>query len=368
MRSFKGFLSILTLLVVSMFVISACVQQGGKTYKIGVMTPLTGDAASYGLSVQKGIDMAVLEVNQRGELKGTVSVVYEDTKCDPKEAVTAINKLISVDNVDAIIGELCSGASLAAVPIANDNGVVMVSPASTSPDLTEKGGDYFFRTVPSDALQGKFGAELVNKLGYKKLAILYSNEDYGIGFKNVLKENFEELGGAVVATESFERNAADVKTQLTKVKAKNPDAIYVISNAPTIAGVALKQIKELGIDAQVFGSEGLKDESVVKSASGGAEGMILTTVSGGNEVFVELHKRVYDGAEPGPFAAQGYDSLKALATAIKESDGSRTGIKDALYDAEFDGASGHIKFDADGEVAGNYEVFTVKGGKFAVYE
>ena len=357
---FMGGLFILALLVVY-----GCVPQqpGTKVIKIGAMAPLTGDAAPYGLGIQKGIDLAVQEVNQRGELPGQIKVVYEDSMCDPAESATSIQKLINVDGVQAIVGEVCSSATLAAAPIAEANKVVLISSASTNPDISDS-GDYIFRTVPSDALQGAFGAELVSDLGYSKLAILHTNEDYGIGFKDVLEENFD---GEIVAIESVERDATDAKTQLTKIKAKDPDAIYVITNAPTIAGIALKQIKELGLDVQVFGSEGLKDGSVVEAASGGAEGMILTTVSGGNPVFVELHKRVY-GSDPGPFAAQAYDAVKALAEALKASDGTGTGIKNALYNVEFDGASGKITFDSNGDVAGNYKLFTVEDGEFVVFE
>ncbi len=351
--------------------LSACVappqdNQTGDPIKIGVMLPLSGDAASYGLAAQKGIDLAAKEVNQRGILPGPITLIYEDSKCDPAEAVTASQKLIVVDGVHAIIGELCSSATLAAVPIAEANNIVLISPASTTPSIKDA-GDYIFRTVPSDALQGAFGAELVSLLGYGRLAILYSNEDYGIGFKDVLEEEFLATGKKVKAVESFERTATDVKTQLTKIKSKRPDAVYLISNSPTVAGIALKQMKEINLKAQVFGSEGLKDSSVVDGADGGAEGMILTTVSGGNPVFTEFHRRIYDET-PGPFAAQGYDAVKAIAEAIVNSDGTRPGIKNALYTVNFKGASGHIVFDVYGEVEGNYEVFSVVDGEFVPFE
>ncbi len=337
------------------------VSDQSGTIKIGFMGPLTGDAASYGESIKRGVDLALKDSGLRN-----IKIIYEDSKCEPKEAVSAVNKLISVDNVIAIVGEVCSGATLAAAPIAEEKKIVMISASSTSPAIT-KAGEYIFRTVPSDALQGDFGANLVYNKGYRKLAILYSNEEYGVGFEKVLRESFEKLGGQVVASEKFERGASDVSSQVTKIKESGADAIYIISNSPDSAVAALKKIKEQGINAALIGSEGLKSDDIIKGAGSAAEGLILTSVSSGTSSFRENHKRVY-GTEPGPFAAQAYDAFKALSLTLKE--GAKTGaaVKNELYDVKFKGASGSIEFDSDGEVSGNYEVYVVRNGKFELVE
>ncbi len=336
-------------------------QKTAKKVKIGFMAPLSGDAASYGESIQKGVILAYEDMGL-----DNVEIIYEDSKCNGKDAVSVINKLISVDKVSAIVGEVCSGATLAIAPIAEKNKVVLISPASTSPKISSA-GDYIFRVVPSDALQGKFGADLVYKKGYRKLAILYSNEDYGVGFEKVLRENFEKLGGKVVASEAFNTDAVDVKTQITKIKSANPDAVYIISNVPSLSVSALKELKRLGVDAAVFASEGLKSEDIIKSAGDSAEGLIISSVSAGTKDFAEKFKKKF-GEEPGPFAAQAYDAFKALAIVIKE--GAQTGeeIKNALYNLEFSGASGSISFDENGDVAGNYDLYQVKDGKFVKLE
>lgn len=322
--------------------------------KIGIMLPLSGDAASYGFGVKRGVELA------RADLKlENVEVVYEDSKCEGKEAVSAINKLISFDEVVAVVGELCSGATLAAAPVANENKVVMVSPASTSPKVTDA-GEFIFRTIPSDALQGDFGANLAYDSGYRKLAILYSNEEYGLGFNNVLKESF---GGEVVASEAFERKSVDLRAQLTKIKDAEPDAIYIISNSPDSAVAALKQITELGIEAKLYGSEGLKGQYILDGAGDSAEGLVVTSVSSGTSSFIDKHKEVF-GEEPGPFAAQGYDAFTAIAMAIQDGATTGTEIRDKLEQIDFEGASGNIKFDENGDVFGNYDVLEVKEGKF----
>lgn len=358
-------------LIFSLFVIAACAPPGqappggqkGEQIVIGFMGPLSGDAASYGLSILKGAELAIKEAGLTN-----VKLVTEDSKCDPKEAVSAINKLISVNKVQAIVGEVCSGATLAAAPIAEQNKVVMISASSTSPEISKQA--WVFRTVPSDALQGAFGAGLVAKQGYKKLAILYSNEEYGLGFSLVLQEEFPKQGGEgsdesleVVANEAVERGVVDLRTQLTKIKASGADAIYIISNSPDSAVAALKQIKELGLSVKIYGSEGLKSDDIVKGAGSAAEGLVVTSVSVGNIGFITKHQKEY-GSEPGPFAAQAYDAFRALAEAMKA--GAKTGeqFKEKLAAVEFDGASGHIAFDANGDVSGNYDIYVVEDGKW----
>lgn len=327
-----------------------------KPVKIGWMGPLTGDAASYGESIKQGVELA------HRQIKANVELIFEDSKCEGKDAVTAVNKLINTDQVEAIIGEVCSGATLAAAPVAAPQQVVMISAASTSPKLSEA-GEYFFRTVPSDALQGEFGAQLVYNKDFRRLAILYSNEEYGLGFNNVLKEKFTALGGSVVTSEPFERTAVDLRTHLAKIKNTKPDAIYIISNSPDSAAAALKQITELGLEAALFGSEGLKSPDILAAAGEAAEGLILTTVSAGTSEFFSQHRTAF-GAEPGPFAAQGYDAYAALAHAIGSGAATGPAMMEHVRSLEFNGVSGHIKFDEHGDVAGNYTVFEVADGQF----
>jgi len=327
-----------------------------QAIKVGFMGPLTGDAASYGESIKKGVELALQDHDANIEL------IVEDSKCDGKEAVTVLNKLASLDKVQAIVGEVCSGATIPSVPIAQQNTIVLISPASTSPDLSGS-SEYFFRTVPSDALQGAFGAELVESAGHERLAIIYSNEDYGVGFKTVLAEAFEALGGLVVIEEAFERTTVDLRTPLTKIMNANPDAIYIVSNSPDSAVAILKQIKELGIEAVLYGSEGLKGQYILDNARDAAEGLIVSSVSSGTSDFIEKHEQTYSES-PGPFAAQGYDALSAIARAIDA--GAKTGedIREYIAILEFDGASGHIAFDENGDISGNYDTYIVQNDTF----
>ncbi len=325
--------------------------------KIGYMGPLTGDAASYGHAIKRGVELALKD----SQLEN-VEIIYEDTKCDGKESVNAVNKLINIDGVVAIVGEVCSGATLAAAPIAEENNVVLISASSTSSKIIDA-GDYIFRTIPSDTNQGKFAANLLFENNITNLSILYGNEEYGVGFNDILTSEFEDLGGKVVASESFERGSVDLRTQLSKIKKAKPQAIFIVSNSPDSAVAALKQIKQLGIRVKIYGSEGLKGPEVAAVKT--AQGLIVTSVSAGTTRFANDYMAEY-GLSPEPFSPQGYDAFDALAKAI--DDGAKTGpeIKDYLYKESFTGASGDIEFDSDGEVTGTYDVYQLKNATFVM--
>ncbi len=330
---------------------------GQSTINVGIMLPLSGDAAPYGIGARKGAELAYEELGlkERG-----VNLVFEDSQCDGKSAVNAINKLINVEKVVAIVGELCSSATLAVAPIAEKNQVVLISPASTSPKITDS-GDYIFRTVPTDARQGVFAANLLKKEKVKRLAILFPNEDYGKGFSGILSDTFEKIGGEVVASESFERGSTDLRTQLTKIKSRRPDALFLISNSPDAAIAALRQIRELRLRVRLFGSEGLKSKEI--ASANGANGLIITSVSPGTKKFNDAHKKFF-GEEAGPFSAQAYDAIASINQAIEKRARTGEAIKNALYDMSFKGASGAIKFDKNGDVGGSYDIYVVKRGKF----
>lgn len=329
--------------------------QEGEPLRIGVMVPLSGGAASYGNSVQRGVELAVEDSGANVEL------IFEDSKCAGPDAAAAASRLINVNRVDAIIGELCSDATTAAAPVTSGASVPLISPASTAPGISDL-GEFVFRTISSDLKQGSFGAKLVSERGFSKLGILHTNEQYGVGFDAVLKERAPEEGIEIIASEAIAADALDARAQIAKIKAAGPDSLYIISNAPQTSAAILKQVKEVGLGGvQLFGSEGLKSEDVVLGAGpGGAEGLVLTTVSSGNEEFVMAHTEKF-GEAPGPFAAQAYDAMMALINA-NEAEGT---LVEALRGVSFEGVGGPIAFDENGDVMeASYEVFTVKAGAF----
>ena len=320
--------------------------------KIGLLAPLSGENSNFGYSILKGVQLAKKELGA-----DNFEIILGDSQCDKEKSPAVMKKLID-QNVVAVIGEICSGASLAALPLADQYKIPLISPGSTSPQLSIA-SDYFFRTVPPDSLQGRYAANLMYTSNYRRLAILYSNEDYGNAFQGVLKENFENLGGAVVADVPFEVNTIDLKEQITEIQKSHPDAIYIVSNSTVSSVAALKMIQDMKIKAALFGSEAMNDKSLLSDADGASEGLIITAVSSGSRSFKQMHRAEF-GVDAGLYAPQAYDAFQTIYLALQK--GARTGedIKNMIPSITFDGTSGHIQFDANGEVAGNYEALIVR--------
>jgi len=253
---------------------------------------------------------------------------------------------------------------LALAPTANSLHVAVVSPSATNPDITTKGGDYLFRVIPSDALAADYTAQLLHDKGIKRLAILSSNESYGNGLSAALTASYTKLGGTVVASESLGTESSNVASQMVRVKQAKPDAIYLaLIGGNALPAAILQQRQALGLTAPVYSSETLKDPLFLKDAGSLAEGLSSIAVSDGSTNFIEQTQAAY-GKNPGLFSAQAYDAYTAIFKAV--ASGATTGpeIKDALYKVNFRGATGTVKFDANGDVPANYTVYKVVGGKF----
>jgi branched-chain amino acid transport system substrate-binding protein len=321
-----------------------------ETIKIGVFAPLTGDAAVYGEALKNGIDLAAEDINNKGGVLGKkVELVYEDTHLDPNEAVTVMNKFVNVDNIHIVIAAEGSGATLAAAPIADETKTIMMVPIASAATIRDA-GDYVFRVIPSDGYRGVEMAKIAMDKEYKKVAVLYVNDAYGIGIDNSIKENFTGDDREVVAEESFESGDTDFRTQLTKIKLLNPDAIMIEARKefPTI----LKQAKELNITSQIIASEPLAGD-LLQEAGSTAEGLIAIDFAPTTDYvnFKTEYESKY-GTDPALYSDYGYDSLRILGIAINNADSTdSTKIKDALYDITYNGATGMVKFDSYGETA-----------------
>jgi branched-chain amino acid transport system substrate-binding protein len=332
-----------------------------NTIKIGAQLALTGDVAVYGIPMANGVNLAVDQLNANGGINGKmIELVMEDSVCDPKTASIVANKLILVDKVSAIVGDLCSSSMLSAAPLAEENGVVMLSSSATSPYIKDA-GDYIFRNVASDDFQGKEGAKLANKLNVKRVGIIAENTDYGIALSKVFTTEFEKFGGEVITVEKYEQQKTkDFRTQVAKVLNNDIDGIYILGiGAPMVT--LIKQIKEQDSEVQLIGSEAMADQTFGELAEGLAEGLIATRPKTNDDeafkVFSTDYKSKYN-REPGVYVAESYDAIMVIAKAIEISDGSREGIKNALYQlGVYCGASGCFEFDSFGEVNGRtYEI------------
>lgn len=362
--------------------ISGCkktVAGSGNTIVIGHVAALTGDTATFGISADEGIRLALDEVNAQGGVLGKqIELKTEDDRSLPDEAKTAANKLITRDKIVALLGEIASTQSIQMAPEAQSAGVPMLSPGSTNPKVTQT-GDYIFRACFIDPFQGTAVANFAMKdLKLTRFAILYpTNSDYGVGLRDYFQAAVKKSGGQIVSLESYtQKSDTDFKSQLTKIKNANPEAIFV-SGYYTEAGLIAKQARDLGISVPLLGGDGWDSDITVKLGGAATNGCYFSNHYSPDEdrpavkAFVEAYRKKYKNADGSPktpdaMAILGYDSLKLMVDAIKRA-GSTDGkkIRDALAATkDFPGASGAITIDADRNATKPIVILKIENGQF----
>jgi branched-chain amino acid transport system substrate-binding protein len=340
------------------------------TVKIGAMLPLTGTLANTGKGMQNAMLLAIEDINSNGGINGKkAELVVEDTACDKEKAVAAANKLITVDKILALAGPSCSDESIATAQILNDNRIIAISPSATSPNLTARGGDYWFRVVPSDVFQGKAAAQYAaTKMGKKRVSIVYINNDWGTSLKDQFTKYFLLNNGEIAVSESFEPGTSDIKTQVTTARALNSDLIYLLCY-PQECAAALRQFSQLLPErAVLLGADEADDPETLAVISPAAEGFTITSPIGGSADFSLEYKNKYK-KDPGAYAAQSYDAVRLIAEAANKGGEDGAKMKDYLYKASYKGVSGSISFDANGDLTtANYDIKKFSNGRFVLVE
>lgn len=334
---------------------------------IGATLPLSGDAAVWGKNTKDGVELALTEINASGGFNGrSIRVVYEDTRALAQVGVNAYQKLVSVDRVPAIIDDSVSSVTLAMAPMARRDGVVILSTGATAPKLSQAG---IFRIWNSDAYEGEVAAGFVSKtLHLKRLAILFINNDYGTGLEQVFRTSIAKLGGQIVASEAFTQGETDVRTQITKIRAANPDGVYFIGYPKEIP-IILRQAKELQLNVPRIGTVAVQDPQLLQSAGIAAEGLMYPYPEEpiGNSVseFKAAFLKQY-GKAPGITSDVGYDAIKMIVAAIKATGGaSADDIRKGLRGLrDYPGASGTMTFDSNGDVHKQMAIKIVRNGQF----
>ncbi|MFN0280092.1 MAG: ABC transporter substrate-binding protein [Pyrinomonadaceae bacterium] len=342
----------------------ACVQKGtnsttttggGDTIKVGVYGDLTGQTSSFGQSTKNGIELAVDEINAGGGVLGKkIQLVIEDDQGRPEQAKTVVQKLISQDKVQAVLGEVASTNSLAAAPVAQEAKIPMITPSSTNPKVTEV-GDYISRVCFIDPFQGAVMAKFAaNTLKAKTAAILGDvNSDYSKGLTQFFEEEFGKLGGRVLAKEAYTQTDPDFKGQLTKIRNLNPDVLYIPGYYGQV-GIIAKQARELDMNMPLLGGDGWDSPELWKLGGASLKNSYLSNhYSAQNPTpeiqnFVKAFKAKFN-VEPDSLAALAYDAAKVLADAIKRAGGASDGakLKDAINSTkDFLGVTGKITIDA----------------------
>ena len=221
--------------------------------------------------------MAVEEINEAGGVDGKMlELVVEDSKCAAQDSITAYNKLTDVDGVKIILGTSCSGAMLGAAPLAEEDGVVLFSGLATNPDIAEA-GDYIFRTAMNDLQLGIDTGNVMWADGVKNLATINESTDYAEGVRRTTVDQFQRLGGTVVASENYSSDVTDFRTQLSKLTAAEPDAIHIAAQAEFSGGTIVKQLRELGYDGPIYSEIVVVGATALEIAGEAATGLKAIT-------------------------------------------------------------------------------------------
>ncbi|UKO98469.1 ABC transporter substrate-binding protein [Nostoc sp. UHCC 0870] len=384
----------------------------GTGLKIGSLLPTTGDLASIGQQMAPAVPLLVETVNACGGVNGQpVTLIEVDDQTDPKVGAAGMTKLATVDKVAGVVGSFASSVSTAAVSIAAQNKVMLISPGSTSPVFTEKAqkGDFqgfWARTVPPDSYQGPALAELAIKKGYKRVSTVVINNDYGVGFEKAFVQAFEKLGGTVVNKNNpvrYDPKATTFETEATAAFAGKPDAVLGVFYVET-GSLLLKSAYQQGLTqgVQVMLTDGMKSDEFPAQVGKTSDGKyivsgVIGTVPGSDGKALEAFKKLWQskkGGSPGEFAPQSWDAAALLVLAAQAAkDNTGVGVANKIkevsnapgvevsdvceglkllkegQDINYQGASGNVDVDANGDVIGVYDVWTVQDdGKLTVID
>jgi branched-chain amino acid transport system substrate-binding protein len=345
---------------------------------IGAVWSMTGAAAIYGSSQKNASELAIEQINKSGMLGAAkIKLITEDDRSTKEGAITAFDKLIKEYKVVAILGPTLSNSAKAADPIAQAAKVPVLAVSNTAGGIVEM-GDFIFRdSLPEMLVQPNTIRETKNKLGFKKVAILYGNDDvFTKGGYDAFKKALNDQDIQILATETFNKNDSDFSAQLTKIKGLKPDAIIVSALAEEAAGI-MSQGRQLGIPESVpfIGGNGFNSPKLAQLAGPAAEGAItgaawlISNDTPGNKAFVEEYNKKY-GINPDQFAAQAYTGVYILANAIKTAGSSdSTAIRDAMAKIkDLDTVLGKFSFDPNREPVHSPVVQIIKNGKFELYK
>lgn len=343
-------------------------------FLIGGLGPLTGEAASYGISVKQGAEIAVEEINKAGGVKvGDATLQLElkfaDDEASGEVAMSAYNSLMD-SGIQALLGTVTSGAGLAIADKTIEDGILQITPSGSAADLTQHPNA--FRLCFTDPLQGETMAKYaVETLGHKKIAVIYNNADeYSTGVKEAFVAKVKELGGEVVAEEAFVTNAVDFNTQLTTIKGTAAEIIFVPAYYQDAAYITT-QAAELGITLPFIGSDGWDGvlANIVDPAA--LEGAVFlspflaTDTNSAVQTFVAAYKEKFSNATPDQFAADGYDTVYVIKAALEKAGSTKNeDLIKAMTEIQVNGLTGDVTFTADGEPNKGAKFVEIKNGEY----
>jgi len=332
--------------------------------KIALAGPVTGAVAQYGDMQFIGAEMAIEQINKAGGVNGSMleGVKYDDA-CDPKQAVAVANKIVN-DDIKFVVGHLCSSSTQPASDIYEDERIIMVTPAATSPEITARGYKMIFRTIGLDSMQGPTaGNYIADQIKPKAVAVIHDKQQYGEGIATAVKQTLESKGTNVVLFEAINAGDKDFSSLIAKLKQAGVDFVYYGGYHPEL-GLLLRQAAEKGLDARFMGPEGVGNKEISAIAGKASEGLLVTLPQSfdqepKNQALVAAFKAKNQDAS-GPFVFPAYAAVQVIAQAIeKAGDTDTLKVAAALRANTFNTPTGELSFDDKGDL---------KDFRFVVYD
>lgn len=331
--------------------------------KIAMVIPATGPLTQYGDMVKEGVMTAVEMVNAAGGVNGQkVTTEVVDDACEPKQGPVAANRVVN-DKIHYVVGPVCSGATIAATPIYENEGVVVVSPSATSPAVTDgKNYHFIFRTIGRDDQQGPAAAKfIVDHFHPKKVAVLHDKQSYGQGIASTVRDDLKKAGIDVVMFEGINAGDTDYSSVITKLKAAGVDFVYFGGYHPEM-GLLLRQAGEQGLKARWMGPEGVGNPAINAIAGPAVEGMLLTLPAdfSSNPKNAAIVKAFKDKKRDpsGAFQLTSYAAADALLQSIKAVGDDPQKVADYMHKTTFDTPIGPTSWNKQGDLtAFQFDVF-----------
>lgn len=348
------------------------------TIHLAASAPLTGDAAAYGIETMNGLRLAVEQINEDGGIDGRqIELTEFDDQCDPTVSASVANQIISDTSIVAVIGNVCSSATLAQMPIFERAGMPLLAATASSPQLSAEGYEQFARIIPNDDLQGAGTVELgTGVLDYERVAVLYPSDDYGQALLQIAEDAVGETGGEIVAAETYTTGATnDFSSVLANIAASEPDALFLAGYYADMGAAVSQSVRAFGDqDIALLANAQTQVPEYVVLAGAAAEGTWVTNVydvtnpSDANQAFVDAYTTAFETA-PGVQAAAGYDNVFVLRQAIEDADGSTDDLMASIRATTYEGAMGEITFDEHGDnVGGSLVVLQLLDGEWTFDE
>ncbi|OON39389.1 leucine ABC transporter subunit substrate-binding protein LivK [Izhakiella australiensis] len=340
-----------------------------KDIKVAIVGAVTGPVAQYGDMQFTGAQQAIKDINAKGGVNGDklVGVEYDDA-CDPKQAVAVANKVVN-DGIKYVIGHLCSSSTQPASDIYNDEGVLMITPAATAPELTSRGYELVMRTTGLDSDQGPTAAKyILGQVKPKRIAIIHDKQQYGEGLARSVQDSLKKSGAKVVLFEGITAGDKDFSALIARLKKENVDFVYFGGYYPEM-GQILRQSRAAGLKAGFMGPEGVGNASLSNIAGDASEGMLVTLPKRydqlpDNKAIVDAIKanKASNRKDPtGPFVWTTYAAIQSLAAGIErsKSDEPEAIAKNLKTGAPVPTVMGNLSWDQKGDL---------KGFEFGVFE